>query len=386
MLEFKIFTSVSTIPDTWDTLPCTDIFLKTPFLKALEQSSPKNIHSNYIAVYKNNLIVGIAVIQRVEMYIDDVFRKTSDNRLKRVVKATIAKIVRGNALVVGNLMHTGQHGLFFNPDTVDQKSYLNIIFKAIDALKISIKQTHNKRIRLIGFKDYFETDVIHNNQELTSQRQLYKVQVQPNMMLSIAKEWHTITDYTLSLKKKYRSRYKTALKKGITITKTELDLEAIVSASAEIYALYKCVSDNAKVNSFVLDSAHFFNLKKELKDDFKLFGYYEEGQLIGFYTLILNDTDLETYFLGYNPSLNHKYQLYLNMLYDMLQFGIDNNFSKVVYARTAMEIKSSVGAKPHMMHIYMKHTNNMVANLALKCIVKTLNPIKEWEERHPFKP
>ncbi|MGB6268131.1 MAG: GNAT family N-acetyltransferase, partial [Olleya sp.] len=148
---------------------------------------------------------------------------------------------------------------------------------------------------------------------------------------------------------------------------------------------YKCVSDNAKVNSFVLHDKHFFNLKKELNNQFKLFGYYINDQLVGFYTLILNNNELETYFLGYDPELQHKHQLYLNMLYDMLTFGIENNFKKVVYARTAMEIKSSVGAKPHTMHIYMKHTNNFIANTALKFIVKTLNPIKKWEERHPLK-
>jgi len=69
----------------------------------------------------------------------------------------------------------------------------------------------------------------------------------------------------------------------------------------------------------------------------------------------------------------------------MLCFGIENNFKKVVYARTAMEIKSSVGAKANNMHIYMKHTNNFVANTILKGIVKYLNPIRQWQPRNPFK-
>ncbi len=68
----------------------------------------------------------------------------------------------------------------------------------------------------------------------------------------------------------------------------------------------------------------------------------------------------------------------------MASFGIKHQFKQVIFARTAMEIKSSIGAKPHNMHIYLKHTNNIIANTVLKLIVKYANPVRDWEERHPF--
>jgi hypothetical protein len=88
--------------------------------------------------------------------------------------------------------------------------------------------------------------------------------------------------------------------------------------------------------------------------------------------------------LGYNSEYQYKNQLYLNMLYDMVSFGIENKFSSIVYARTAMVIKSSVGAKPKNMIIYMKHTN-WIMNTLLKYIFKLMNPKQDWKERHPFK-
>ncbi|WP_281847341.1 GNAT family N-acetyltransferase [Olleya namhaensis] len=385
MIHFKIYKSVSDLPMSWDGLPTRDVFLKTPFLRALEVSCPDNIETNYVAIFKDDNIAGIAIIQRVELYLDNVFRNTSDNALKRVTKSVIAKVVRGNTLIVGNLMHTGQHGLYFNPSVIAQTTYLETVFKAIDSLSIQIKQDLNKTVRMVCFKDYFETDALHIEAALFTANALYKVQVQPNMIFDIPQQWTTINDYTTALTKKYRSRYKIALKKASVITKRELNLEAIEAASYQIYGLYKTVSDNAKVNSFLLHDRHFFNLKKELNDQFKLFGYYLNDQLVGFYTLILNDTHLETYFLGYNSEYQYKHQLYLNMLYDMLSFGIVNKYTQIVYARTAMEIKSSVGAKPKTMHIYMKHTNTTFLNPLLKRIVNTLNPSINWEERHPFK-
>jgi hypothetical protein len=204
------------------------------------------------------------------------------------------------------------------------------------------------------------------------------------MIFDVNTNWNSPDDYVASFKKKYRSRYRTALKKGNTIERKELSLDEVRSYSPELYKLYENVSDNAGVNSFKLHEEHFYNLKQELKDDFKLFGYFIDNQLVGFYTLILNYGKLETYFLGYQQELQHLHQMYLNMLFDMASFGVEHNFEEVIFARTAMEIKSSIGAKPHTMYLYLKHTNNVIANTVLKGVVKYANPVREWEERHPF--
>ncbi|MBU2938022.1 GNAT family N-acetyltransferase [Lacinutrix sp. C3R15] len=385
MIHFKLFNTIEELPDSWNALPTQDIFLKTPFLKALEQSSPSNITSYYLAVFKDQKLVGIAILQRVKLYTNDIFRKTSTNFFKVLAKKAIAKIVKGNMLVVGNLMHTGQHGFFFLKDEILQETFLNQIQDAITYLRVVIKKKHHKKIRIIAFKDYFESDTIHQNEEYFNKVNLYKVQVQPNMLFVIPKEWHTKEEYIAAFTKKYRDRFKRARKKSNALQLQELDLEAIGKYANTLFNLYECVSDNAGINTFKLANNHFYSLKSHLKEDFKVFGYFLNNELIGFYTLIANNNTLETYFLGYHPKLQHQYQMYLNMLYNMAIFGIENNFKTIVFARTAMEIKSSIGAKPQTMHIYLKHTNNFIANTVLKLIVKYMNPIRDWQERHPFK-
>lgn len=372
------------MPDTWDALPIDDIFLKTAFLKALENSSPSNISTYYMAVFSSETLAGIAIIQRVEMYLDDVFRKTSNHFFKRCGKIIISKIVKGNALIVGNLMHTGQHSLYVNTELISQDDFLAIISEGLEELSETIKQDFNKKIRIIGFKDYFDDDQIHNSESFFRKEKLYKAQVQPNMIFDVRNTWTTSEDYSATFNKKYRRRYKTARKKSVDIEKRELHLEDIERFSETLYQLYENVSDNAGVNSFKLHNEHFYHLKFLLKDHFKLFGYFIAGELVGFYTLIRNYDKLETYFLGYRQDLQHEYQMYLNMLYDMASFGIQHQFKQVIFARTAMEIKSSIGAKPRDMYIYLKHTNNVIANTVLKLVVKYANPIRDWEERHPF--
>ena len=384
MIHYKIYNTVSQLPKTWDSLPHRDIFLKTSFLKGLEAASPSNISSYYLGVFKSEKLVGIAIIQRVEMYLDDIFRKTSNNIFKQIAKQLVSKIVKGNALIVGNLMHTGQHGLFFLEEDLSQSDFLNTIHKALNDLTAEIKSKFNKKVRIIAFKDYFKNDSIHANATFFKTHNLYKVQVQPNMIFPVLESWKTSEDYIITFKKKYRSRYKRARKKASGLEYKELSESFIKNHSETVFKLYETVSDNAGVNSFKLPKNHFLSLKKSLGDRFKVFGYFLNEEIVGFYSLILNNDILETYFLGYNKALQHQHQMYLNMLYNMVFFGIENNFKNIVFARTAMEIKSSIGAKPNTMHIYLKHTNNFVANTVLKCIVKYMNPIKKWEARHPF--
>ncbi|MEM5565667.1 GNAT family N-acetyltransferase [Psychroserpens sp. AS72] len=391
MIHHKLYNSVNDLPESWDALPVDDLFLKTPFLRALETSSPSNISTYFLGVFsstssadRSEILVGIAIIQRVELYVNDVFRETSNPIFKRFGKVLITKIVKGNALIVGNLMHTGQHGLYYNSEYLTQDVFLDTISEGLKTLSKQIKTTHNKKIRIIAFKDYFEDDAIHGSEAYFRREQLYKAQVQPNMIFDVKTEWKTPQDYVSSFNKKYRSRYRTALKKSNTIERKELFLDDVHSLSDQLYKLYENVSDNAGVNSFKLYKNHFYNLKFELKDDFKLFGYFIDNVLVGFYSLILNYDKLETYFLGYNQKLQHQHQMYLNMLFDMASFGIEHQYKKVIFARTAMEIKSSIGAKPHNMYLYLKHTNNVIANTVLKLVVKYANPIRDWDERHPF--
>lgn len=385
MIEFKLYTSVTELPTaSWDALTRHDIFLQTPYLEAASKALPETILMCYIGVFKDNNLVGVAVIQHVQLYLKDMFRHDDVTCIKEVVQNALSKVLKGHILVVGNLTHTGQHGMYFDTEMISEGEFLNVIFDAVKTLQIKIKQEHKKTIRLILFKDYFEEDSIHSQKPVFDANKFYKLKVQPNMIMPTQKSWLTKQDYIEAMTSKYRTRYKRARKKRNSILVKELELSDLKEASKTIYNLYKHVSNNASFNTFILPENHFLSLKEHLQDNFKIFGYYLENELIGFYSLILNNNILETYFLGYDAEHQHSNQLYLNMLYDMAVYAIENNFKTVVYARTAMEIKSSVGAKPKAMFMYLKYTNPAV-NVLFKPIFSLMNPSQDWEQRHPFK-
>ncbi|ULC59720.1 GNAT family N-acetyltransferase [Flaviramulus sp. BrNp1-15] len=384
MIHYKIYNTYKNLPENWNDLVQHDVFLQSQYLQALEDASPENIQLFYVGVFKNKVLTGVAIIQRVQLYLKDMFRDTKVSCVKTYFQDLVSKVLKGNILVVGNLTHTGQHGLFFLKDELTQTQFFEAIFSALSDIKETIKTNQNKKIRAVSLKDFFVNDSIHNNKSVFDSAKLNKVFVQPNMILDIKPEWSNIQDYTTSLTKKYRDRYKRARKKLNSIKPVELSLEDIEKHNEELHELYMNVSNNAKFNTFLLPKNHFYSLKQLLGENFKVFGYYLKDSLVGFYTLILNNKAVETYFLGYDCEHQYPNQLYLNMLYDMLEFGIKNKFKTIVYARTAMEIKSSVGAEAKPMVVYLKHTNSFL-NAIFKQIFKLMNPSQNWEERHPFK-
>jgi hypothetical protein len=72
------------------------------------------------------------------------------------------------------------------------------------------------------------------------------------------------------------------------------------------------------------------------------------------------------------------------MLYDMLAFSIQSKAKKLILARTALEIKSSIGAKAIPMFGYIKH-RNPILNYFMQPIFRYMQPEIQWQERHPFK-
>jgi hypothetical protein len=203
------------------------------------------------------------------------------------------------------------------------------------------------------------------------------------MVFSLAEHWATEADYTKDLQKKYRDQWKRARKKCLGVEKRTMDLELVARYEAELYSLYYTVAKNAPFNTFFLAPHHFHNMKQQLADNFTIFGYFENNTLIGFCTLIHNGAVIDTYFLGYDESLQKQKMLYLNMLYDMIDFSIQKKAKQLVLARTALEIKSSVGAKAVPMFGYIKHRNKLL-NFFMKWIFNYLQPEIKWQERHPF--
>ncbi len=377
--SFKIYNSTAQLPADWDDLAISTIFLSKKYLEVLEKSSPDNMICHYIGIFDNRSLVGIALSQFLNLNTLESFGERD-----KCIKTAVRNLVFGNfashVLVIGNNMLTGQNSYAIS-ESIDKEKALRTLHAATAELKKTFK-SKGIAIHITTYKDFNQEEI--KNFDIPEFKKEYKFSTQPNMVFSINENWKSEQDYIDSLSKKYRDQYKRARKKAAVIEKKKLHLEDIIALEDTIFELYYHVAKNAPFNTFFLPKNHFRIFKEIFKDKFLFYGYFIDGKLIGFNTLIKNGEVMDTYFLGYDESIQREKMLYLNMLYDMIAYSINKNFKEIIFARTALEIKSSVGAKPIKMYGLMTHSSRAV-NIFLPKIFKYLEPDTVWQQRNPFK-
>lgn len=378
-ITYKIFTAVSELPKSWDDVSHENAFLQTPYLTVLEESAPTNMQCFYIGIFEKEELIGVALAQYLNLNKLESFGER-DQCMKTYVRNFVFKNFASHALFLGNNMITGQNGYTFNTKIEVQK--IGLILKQCAQEITSYFQKQKIKIHIVTFKDFYHEGASELKNAAFSE--MYEFNTQPNMIFQLKSEWKTNDDYVAAFSKKYRDQYKRAHKKLEGIQTRELSLEDIVLMEDRIYQLYFHVAKNAPFNTFFLAKNHFSTFKKQCGNRFVLIGYFLNNQLVGFHTLLLNGDTLETYFLGYDEHTQKEKMLYLNMLYNMTKFGIENQFKKIIFGRTALEIKSSIGAEPINMSGFIYHSNTLI-NRYFDKIFPKLEPTLVWQQRHPFK-
>lgn len=372
---FKIYQSAKELPLDWEnTIAQHNTLLSRPYFEVLEDAKPENMECFFAAFFSGEILIGGALFQYLSFTHHQTFQK---GEIYCDVKNYLAKKFSKDVLFVGNNMLTGQNGFYFDSEKISTKQASVLLGEATEYMQKTYRKSS-----LIIYKD-FQSKFIELFQSKNHDK-YFRFSVQPNMMLKLKDSWETFDDYLNDFSTKYRSRANTARKKSKEIEKRELDLNEIKKHSERINFLYQNVADNAPFNTFFLPENHFYRLKESMKDNFRVFGYFLHDEMIGFYTLILNNSDVDTYFLGYDKDIQKEKQIYLNMLLDMVKFGIDKKFSRIIFGRTALEIKSTIGAEPFEIFGLIKH-NNFIINPFMERIFPSISPKTEWVQRKPFK-
>lgn len=378
-LNFKIYNHIDQLPKKWDEVAVSNVFLQTHYLEVLQKSAPVNMECFYIGIFENQELIGVSLAQYLDLNKLESFGER-DKCFKTFIRNFIFKNFASHTLFLGNNMITGQNGYAFSKE-IDFERISKILMQSANEITHYFRNK-NIKIHLVSFKDFYE----HCSVELKKFEFLnvYEFNTQPNMIFYLDENWKTKDDYINSLSKKYRDQYKRAHKKFDGIVVKNLSVDEVVFYEKTIYDLYHYVAQNAPFNTFFLSKNHFSVMKKQCKNQFLIFGYFLNDVMVGFHTILLNGNVLETYFLGYDSQVQKENMLYLNMLYNMTEYGIENGFEKIIFGRTALEIKSSIGAVPVNMSGFIYHNNKLI-NKYIGYIFKQLEPEVAWQIRHPFK-
>ena len=388
-----VYTCLADVPAAWDALaPAHSRTLHRPFLQAIEDCPPSDSTPIYVLFYEGQRPIGLAYCQLIDFKAAESISQDpiGENEcffttLGKHLKEQVAKHIGFHGLVCGNLLLTGEHGHHFEAQITPQRVF-ELLNEGIESVRIKLETQFNIAIKVTLFKEYFAASRAAAG--ALRESGCYEFAVQPNMIFELQPEWHTFDDYLNALTSKARTRAKRAFKKLDDLVCRTLSLDDMLALAGEMHQLYRAIANTAGFNLIYLQQGYFLSLKRALQDDFCVKGYFDPqngNKLIGFMTAIRNGDELEAHFLGLDDAYNASHQLYLNILFELTRLGIDWQATRIVYARTALEIKSSVGAEAHEMYNYLRHRNG-ISNALIKSLFEYLQPqAVAWQPRHPFK-
>lgn len=387
--RYAFFRSIEAAGRDWDlAAPPGDLFLQRSYLAILENNPPLGMRFGYLVFYRDDEPVGVALCQIKYFKGDDNINESEQesekepcffNVLARWFKRWVASIAAADLLICGNMLLTGEHGFWFNEEKIEREKAAGLLEKALVEVLTKMER-EGVKMPVILVKDLAPEQTAER--KFLMQKGFVEFEIQPNMVMELP--FASFDDYLAAMSTKYRTRAKRAFKKAAAIEKKELSLAEIQRELPRIYALYTEIARNAGFNMVDLNQHYLPALKRDLGAHFRLFAYYREGELIAFFTTIQNHGELEAHFLGLDKSLNHDLQIYLNILYDIVRMGIESGSRRIIFARTALEIKSSVGAVAHNLYCYLRHQNT-IANRFTGHLLDYLKPVEKWQPRHPFK-
>ncbi len=389
LISIDILRSISEDIPGWEAaLTGDNLFLKQAYLSVLEKHPPKGVQFRYAIIRQGGEPIGVVYAQILYFNGAESIRYQQSSGPTACFFSTFGQFLRGlvarqvgfYSLVCGNLMLSGDHGFAFREGTE------NIPQLVDDALRQMRKdlETEGIPVSILLVKDFHpeQLSVVDGFRE----SHYHSFHILPSMVMTLRPEWTSYADYLGDLSSKYRVRANKARKiLAKDVVRRILNLDEIQEAQPQLHALYREIADDSGFNVISLDENYFAGMKAALGDHFILQAYYKQEKMIGFLSGVVNPNgEFEAHFLGYDNRWNPSYKLYFNMLLDLIEIGIARRASHIVFARTAEEIKSSVGAVAVNLTCYIRHRSTFT-NRFIRPLLDYLNPVDDWSPRHPFK-
>ena len=283
-----------------------------------------------------------------------------------------------NVLVCGSVFADGENGFLWDTSITSQEA-----MEEIDSVTSHLKSEEKikDKASVTLFKDFWpKSSSIAEQLKRFSYRDFM---VDVNMVLDIHESWVSFDDYLSSMKTKFRTRAKSVYKKSDHLILKQLNTTQIIDNKERLQELFDNVLEKSDFSFGNLDVSSFIEFSDKLKTEFTITGAYLNEELVGFSTSFLNGDSLEANYVGLDYSFNTKHNVYQRLLYNYVEQAISAKVKDLQLGRTSELIKSSIGALPTNMTLYIKHKST-VSNLLLKPIIQSISP-SEFELRKPFK-
>jgi hypothetical protein len=370
-ITIVITKTIAEITNTWDELLPKNHHLQSNHLLAFENSLIEDVENNYVQIFLKEKLIGVVYLQQFSFQ-----HKHLNFNNDKQFKSTLIKLVlpkRLPLLVCGHLFRIGYQGFYFK-----NESHNNLVFEAIELFN---REKNHKPCGII-IKDCNE--VFIEQQSKVFGYHFFNGDV--TMEIHRRAHWNTFDDYLKDLHKKYLQRAKKVLKAFDGIIQKELSADEIIENKTAIEKLYWNVVNKQTIKLGTVNVNYFYELKNDLQANFEFYALYKNGSMVGFYTFIFYEGEMETHFIGLDYEANKTHNIYFNILFFGIQKMIERQYNKLELGRTAKEAKINVGSLPKQIFNYIS-VKNWLAKLTLNYFLKRFNTIEDNKqtERNPLK-
>ncbi len=380
----------------WDRLTArASIFLRRPYLGALEAAGPENMRGRYAVIFDGSAPVAAVAAQIVELSasrlalqkkapdlssIADPFERAVRKvagKVARKVRSTALEGIEAKVLVCGNPLSWGQHGVAFAAD-VDPKRVWPGVAEALYRIRRAEKL--EGQADFVVVKDLPAGDA---GAEALRTFSFRPVETDPDMVLEIHRSWKRYEDYLASLQSKYR---RTAVKIDSDFAEAGFrlaPLSGLSKHSAKLHELYLQVHGEARVRLTTLRPELLPALETACGADFRCTGAFRGEELVGFITTLHDGETAVGYYIGFDRAANAEAPIYFRLLQAVIGDAIELGCSRLSFGRTALEPKARLGAKPVPLAVWIRHRVPAM-NWVLRRLLRSVHH-DEAPERNPFK-
>ena len=356
------FDDMMTVPwERWNALPNESAYTDPRYFKAMAGQARVTCRIGLLMTPKGNCLGGI----HMQSVLTESRTPEEHMNLSLGVKTLMRLLHPGGrpfrfrTLVAGQSLGTGEHALRWSPEIppADRVRFTERAFEEC---------ARHWGIRVWMAKDF------GRDQDTALQphwsRKWQRATFDPVMETPLDPKWTSQNDWMEALRTKARTKVRNIITRNSNITLERItDPEKLRAMGPELIEMYRQVYGRASIVMGGLEKEDFSRLAEQWKGDFLLVTHHFEGQLVGFHcglhhssagydkTSLANNTGgtIEAYFVGFDPELNKEYALYQRMLIEFIGWGIECGARRVVMGRTALEIKSTIGALPVSMSTWV---------------------------------
>ncbi|HEX3030048.1 MAG TPA: GNAT family N-acetyltransferase, partial [Clostridia bacterium] len=184
-------------------------------------------------------------------------------------------------------------------------------------------------------------------------------------------------EYEKAMLYEYRRRYKKARNLFNEIDVVRSGCSCFGEHEHRLY-LEVLKRSSGKLETLTMD---FF---ANLPEVFQLARFYREGELLGWHITVLHQKTQYFFLGGINYRCNDRYETYFNMLYDIIEQGIENKAACADLGQTAEEPKLRTGGTVTSRYMAAHHSS-IIFRSVLKLAKGFLEYRGEFSQHHVFK-